>query len=162
MVAGQNINSVPNRAEIGIDMRTLPGMSHDNLFADLERMLAPELDLLNRVVDLGGVWTNPRDPWVTSVLADLGLSGAMANEAGWAEACVPFFTDASVLTPGLGRPPTLILGPGETELAHQTDEYCLVERLPEAVSIYGRIMREWQRAAQTGVEQSARIRSLGT
>ncbi len=41
----------------------------------------------------------------------------------------PYFTDASVLTPAFGNPPTIILGPGEAGKAHQTDEYCSVERI---------------------------------
>jgi succinyl-diaminopimelate desuccinylase len=55
---------------------------------------------------------------------------------------LPFFTDASAL----GRHyqcPTLILGPGEPPAMHQTDEYCLVNRIREAVSIYTTIVHRW-------------------
>jgi len=50
------------------------------------------------------------------------------------------------LTPALGSPPTVIIGPGELALAHQTDEYCLVARIERATEIYGRLIRQWCRA----------------
>jgi succinyl-diaminopimelate desuccinylase len=37
----------------------------------------------------------------------------------------------------------VILGPGEMELAHQTDEYCRVDRLEQAVELYVEIARRW-------------------
>ena len=55
----------------------------------------------------------------------------------------PYFTDASVLTPAIGSPPTAIIGPGELALAHQTDEYCLVSRIEQATKIYSRMIRSW-------------------
>jgi succinyl-diaminopimelate desuccinylase len=58
---------------------------------------------------------------------------------------VPYFTDASALTPAYDSAPTLILGPGEAELAHQTDEWCAVGRLEQAVEIYAEIARRWCR-----------------
>ena len=56
---------------------------------------------------------------------------------------VPYFTDAAALTPAYGGPPTVILGPGEMELAHQTDEYCRVDRLEQSVELYVEIARRW-------------------
>ena len=53
------------------------------------------------------------------------------------------FTDASVLPAALGNPPTLILGPGEATHAHQTDEWCRVDKIPQAADIYLKIARSW-------------------
>jgi len=44
---------------------------------------------------------------------------------------------------GCGAVPTVILGPGQPELAHQTDESCSIKRLDESVEIFERVMREW-------------------
>ena len=65
--------------------------------------------------------------------------------AGFGEeiAAAPYFTDASVLTPAIGSPPTAIIGPGELELAHQTDEYCVVSRIEQATEIYSRLIQNW-------------------
>jgi succinyl-diaminopimelate desuccinylase len=59
-------------------------------------------------------------------------------------ATVPYFTDASVLKPALGNPPTIILGPGEASMAHQIDEYCFVDRIREATEIYAKLMQRWK------------------
>ena len=58
-------------------------------------------------------------------------------------AAAPFFTDASALKPALGDPPTVILGPGELALAHQTDEYCRTDRIEAAAAIYSALIRSW-------------------
>ena len=43
-----------------------------------------------------------------------------------------YFTDAAALNRAFDNPPTVILGPGEPQMAHQTDEYCELERVREA------------------------------
>ena len=53
--------------------------------------------------------------------------------------------DASALKPAYQGAPTVILGPGELALAHQTDEYCLVDRVQQAVEVYAEIGRRWCR-----------------
>ena len=55
---------------------------------------------------------------------------------------LPFFTDASALQPYF-QCPTIILGPGELSTMHQTDEYCRVDRIEQAVKIYGNILQNW-------------------
>jgi succinyl-diaminopimelate desuccinylase len=78
-------------------------------------------------------------PWIEVVFAIaarfLGRSPAPAG--------APYFTDASALTPACDHAPTVILGPGEMTLAHQTDEYCYVEKIEQAAAIYVSIARHW-------------------
>jgi succinyl-diaminopimelate desuccinylase len=62
---------------------------------------------------------------------------------GTETALAPYFTDASALTPALGAVPTVILGPGPAALAHQTDEWCDIARIDEAVDIYRRLVAQW-------------------
>ncbi|HEX9818492.1 MAG TPA: M20/M25/M40 family metallo-hydrolase [Methylomirabilota bacterium] len=57
----------------------------------------------------------------------------------------PYVTDASALTPAYGGAPTVILGPGELGLAHQTDEWCSIERIEQAVEVYAELARRWCR-----------------
>jgi succinyl-diaminopimelate desuccinylase len=92
-------------------------------------------------VDVEGVWTDPAQPWMQDV-ADV-TARVTGQPAGVRAA--PYFTDASVLTPAYGGAPTVILGPGELAMAHQTDEYCVVDRLGEAVEIYTELIRRWCR-----------------
>ena len=37
----------------------------------------------------------------------------------------------------------MILGPGDTHMAHQTDEFCEVQRIPVAVEMYRAVMGDW-------------------
>jgi succinyl-diaminopimelate desuccinylase len=53
------------------------------------------------------------------------------------------FTDAAVLTPAYGNPPTVVCGPGESDQAHRTDEWCSIARIEQAVDAYAEIARRW-------------------
>lgn len=135
---GLNINSVPDRAAIGIDIRTIPGQSHAGIRNQLASYLGDEV-ALSTLLDAESVWTSPDDAWIGDVFR------ITREVAGFRDrpAAAPSFTDASVLTPAIGSPPTAIIGPGELALAHQTDEYCLVSRIEPATEIYSRMIRSW-------------------
>lgn len=135
---GININSVPDRAEFTIDMRTIPEQDHGRLREQIASYLGDDA-ALETLVDVGGVWTDPETEWMREVFE---IAGGVTGTTPEVEAAA-YFTDASALTPAYDHPPTVILGPGEAAMAHQTDEYCLVERIHEAVSIYTETMRRW-------------------
>ena len=52
-----------------------------------------------------------------------------------------FFTDAAALKFAYNMPPTIILGPGEAQMAPQTSEYCVVDRTTASVAAYAEIAR---------------------
>jgi succinyl-diaminopimelate desuccinylase len=135
---GLNVNSVPDATEVGVDVRTTVGMDHGKIHNDLSGYLGEEVSLKS-FVNVGGVLTDVRNEWIQDVfdvMTDILGERPEANTA-------PYFTDASALTPAYGGAPTVILGPGETAMAHQTDEYCLVERINQAVEAYKEIARRW-------------------
>jgi succinyl-diaminopimelate desuccinylase len=128
---------VPDRAEIGIDIRTIPGQDLDGLREALRSTLGSDVDLLV-TVEAPSVWTDPDDPFVREVFAvcrDMGHAPVVE--------AAPYFTDASALTPALGNVPTVILGPGPAHMAHQTDEWCDLDKIDEAVAIYERLIARW-------------------
>jgi succinyl-diaminopimelate desuccinylase len=135
---GLNVNSVPDWAEIGIDIRTIPAQDNATLIAEMGHVLGPEA-ILQPIVDVGAIASDPQNEWISDVF-DLyeRHSGTRADPSG-----APFFTDASELAPAMGGVPTIILGPGETAMAHKTDEYCLVPRIEEAVELYREIALRW-------------------
>jgi succinyl-diaminopimelate desuccinylase len=137
---GLNINSVPDRAVIGIDIRTIPAQSHAQIREQIASYLGPDVTL-KTLLDARSVWTDPHDPWILQVRKNARALEGTADET----AAAPYFTDASVLTAALGNPPTVILGPGELALAHQTDEYCLVSRIESATELYLQLIRSWCR-----------------
>ena len=137
---GLNINSVPDRATIGIDIRTIPAQSHAQIRGQLTSYLGRDVTL-RTLLNAKSVWTDPHHPWISEVFQVARNVEGIDNDIGAA----PYFTDASALTPAFGSPPTVIIGPGELALAHQTDEYCQVSRIERATEMYTQLVRNWCR-----------------
>ena len=135
---GLNINSVPDGATFGIDIRTIPAQDHGQIIASLQTFLGEGVQLTT-LLDVPALWTDPNTPWIQEVYA---VTAAIIQEQPVVRTTT-YFTDASALTPAFGHAPTIILGPGEGSMAHQTDEYCYVERIHQAVKAYTEIARRW-------------------
>lgn len=143
MKSGSNINSVPDLAELGIDIRTVPGIDNTRLRQNLADYLAPDLAELEEIIDLDPIYTSPDMPWIQRVYQVLTpILGVRPEPRG-----ASYFTDACALKPAFRDAPTIILGPGEPAQAHQTNEFCLVSRIAQSVEIYGALIHDWSRAA---------------
>lgn len=128
---GLNVNSVPDRTEFEVDLRTVPGMTHQCLCERIGQLLTSEIEL-SVLLDVPPLSTDPAHAAIRRVFELC----APHHAEPLTQRAVPYFTDGSVLVPISGNPPTIILGPGEPQLAHKTDEYCVVERIDQAVDIY--------------------------
>lgn len=138
IAGGTKINIVPDQALIHVDIRTVPGRTSDETIGYLTNILGPEVEI-NTLLDFDAVATDPDNEWIQEVSSIVSShSGMPAAPKG-----LPYFTDAAVLTPAFNGVPTVILGPGQAEMAHKTDEFCLIPRLLEAVEIYTAISRRW-------------------
>lgn len=136
---GLNTNSVPDRCEVTLDLRSVPGVVHDELVAKIEACLPAGAEL-SRIIDLPAVWTDPNVPWLAAITALTALEAGQPSDP----MAMSYFTDASIFTPALDGVPTVILGPGEPGLAHKTDEYVALSRLEEAVRIYRAALGQWE------------------
>ena len=137
---GAGVNLVPDSAQIGVDIRTVPGMDHAALRAQLQALLGDaELDVFS---DLQPVWTEPEQVWMQRVFeicnAELGAAPEVATAS--------YMTDAANLLKVYRGAPTVVLGPGEPQQAHQTDEYCSMEKIRQAVALYEALIRDWTRS----------------
>ena len=138
IAGGTKINIVPDQALIKVDIRTVPGRTSNETISRIENILGPGVEI-HTLLDFDAVATNPDNEWIQEVSAILSShSGGTTPPKG-----LPYFTDAAVLTPVFNSVPTIILGPGEAEMAHKTDEFCFIPRLSEAVEIYTEISRRW-------------------
>lgn len=135
---GGKINMVPDAAFLEIDLRTVPGLEHNSLENSIQKVLGPAAKL-TRLLDVPSILTPLDDPWFASALDILNRMQGSPQTPG----AVSYFTDASILYSALGKPPTLIYGPGAAGQAHQTDEYCDVAAILEAREIYAAIGRQW-------------------
>ena len=137
--SGININSVPDAAEMTLDIRTVAGQSHQHIYGCLCKALGPSVRL-DTIIDIEGVFTPASDPWMASVFDFC----EKINGVRPIEKTVSYFTDASALKPAIGNPPTVILGPGQPEMAHQTDEFCYVDKITDATQLFSELILDWQ------------------
>lgn len=128
-------NIVPDRATAQLDFRvsdpdevTALAQALDDEIGDLSRV--------TRVLALPPVAAEWDDPFVRQVrdIAGPHVDGPLVPAAA------RFFTDASVLTPALGSPPTVIWGPGSADLAHVVDEWCSAREIVTATHMYGELI----------------------
>ena len=137
---GQGVNMVPDIASIGVDIRTVAGMDHAALLSRLKNLLGKEAEL-DVFSDMNAVWTEPRQEWVQRVFEIAGKHLGTQPTPKTAT----YNTDAGNLLKVYKGAPTVVLGPGEPQQAHQTDEYCSMERIRQSVAIYEDLIRDWCR-----------------
>jgi succinyl-diaminopimelate desuccinylase len=135
---GLNLNSVPDRAVVGIDIRTIPGQDNQKTFESLQTYLGKDVEL-RLLLSANSVTTDLQNEWVQDVF---NIMEPLLKERPVPQGAT-YFTDASAMTPALGNPPTIILGPGEQTMAHKTDEYCHVSKIETATEAYLQIARKW-------------------
>lgn len=128
---GLNINSVPDSVSIGIDIRTIPGLTYDIVIRSLQKLLGDEVSL-SPIINAGSVASDPQDPWIQNVFA---IAATHLPQPPVPRAA-PYFTDAAPLCEAFQNPPTIIMGPGEPWMAHVIDESCPVHQLHEAETAF--------------------------
>ncbi len=136
MTAGMNVNSVPDFAHVGVDIRSTVGQSNAQIKAQLADLLDDDVEIVT-LNDMDHVYTDPETPWICEVFSVVEEVSGIAPEVGTAT----YFTDASVLRPVMGNPATLIMGPGAMAMAHQTDEYCETALMDPCIEVFTRLGR---------------------
>ena len=131
------INVIPARAELCIDVRTVPGIEHAALVDEIEaavRAVATPAGVEVRVdvVDDRPPVDTPRDHPVVRALAAAHetVTGERVRYGG-----VPGATDGTILTRDAGLA-TVVYGPGGKWIAHQADEFVQVADLVQAARVY--------------------------
>lgn len=142
---GVKTNVVPDRCSVTVDLRTVPGMAHDDLVRDLDVMLATltkkidgfqaSLRVLN---NRPPVETDASHPFVVMAQAVAAEElGRQLDPKG-----VNFYTDAAVFLPAT-RLPAIFFGPGDAEMAHQPDEHVSIDSLMEATHFYAAMIERY-------------------
>jgi succinyl-diaminopimelate desuccinylase len=138
IAGGTNINLVPDRTTIGIDIRTVPGQDEEATLKSMQAILGKDSEV-KKILSVGGIATDPQNEWVQQVF-DI-VAPFLGNRP--VPRAATYFTDASLLTPAFGHPPTILLGPGEPEMAHKTDEFCHISKMEQAAEVYYEIAKKW-------------------
>lgn len=134
---GININSVPDYAEFSIDIRSTSKMDHKKLMEQVQQELGDEISL-EVLVNMQAVCTDETDPFVQMVNSICKSKDGKEIKP----IALPYLTDGSVLKNVYHGVPTIILGPGQADMAHQTDEYCYIDNIEQAVRIYKEIINK--------------------
>ena len=132
------LNVMPRDAEGWIDIRTIPGQSHDKIRSDLkdiiEQLASEDKDFkaeIKFIEDRPVVSMDRSEKIVTTAhKAYADLTGREPSYNG-----VPGATDGTFLT-SLAKIPCLVNGPGPRELPHHVNEYADINQMWECYRWY--------------------------
>lgn len=137
ITGGSKVNMVPDRCEIEIDRRTLPGETIDEIVAEFDAALVaarqevPELQASIEVDDFAEPSETPVGTTLVGLMNEAREAFAIeGSEVGYAGA-----TDARFLI-NQGRIPSIVFGPGDPLRAHTTGEFVEVAQLVDATRAY--------------------------
>ena len=144
IAGGSAPNVVPDRCEVDIDRRIVPGETDpaevlapfERLAADL-RSVHPEVDITCEIREWTGAAEapgDPRSPRLARVAgaAELGENPPDVGFTGITDA--RFYINEAAI-------PTVIFGPGSSSVAHTANEWVAVDDLVAAARIYARAVR---------------------
>jgi succinyl-diaminopimelate desuccinylase len=142
---GVKTNVVPDKCSITIDIRTIPGINHDDLIVDIQRIIdkigsgienfKAEMKVLN---NRPAVETPKDNPFVKLAQKVIKEQFDRHEEPKG----VNFYTDASVFLPAK-EIPAIFYGPGDADMAHQPNEFVCIDRLHEATQFYYELIRQY-------------------
>jgi acetylornithine deacetylase/succinyl-diaminopimelate desuccinylase-like protein len=134
---GSKVNMVPDRCEIEIDRRTIPGESNEEIIGEFEAALAglrersPDLRVRVAIDDYAEPSETPDGTSLVTLLDEARTAfGIEGSEVGYSGA-----TDARFLI-NQGAIPSIVFGPGDPLLAHTVGEYVEIEQLVQATRAY--------------------------
>ena len=131
---GTASNIIPDRCEITVDRRLVPGESPDEILAQRDAALAGlavEHDELYLAPPLPPGAATALHVWMEPAFRALGLDPSPAG--------APYATDASHYA--AAGAPVLVLGPGDIAQAHTKDEWLDRHELERAAALYAALLR---------------------
>jgi acetylornithine deacetylase len=135
---GVQVNFVPDRCQIELDRRLLPGETAEGALAEYEALLATLPDLVVRQVLppllVDEALQTPAEAMVArtaaAALSDMGLNAELCG--------VPYGSDASKLS--RAGVPSIVFGAGSIDQAHAADEFIEVDQVLIAQDFFKRFV----------------------
>lgn len=139
--AGTAANIIPDRAELRVEWRPLPGFDSKALGQRVQRIVDRACAAVPGVTG--------RLDWPEALPAfrqadDAPIVTFLASRTGHSPGTVPFYTEAELYRGGLGIP-TVVCGPGAIANAHRVDESIEFDELEAGVELYADTIREFCR-----------------
>ncbi len=125
-------NMIPDRSELLLDIRFLPGIT-----------ILYIVEILEKIIDENNICAtikviNQRNPMHIDSMEKLNTLDKNIEQIG-----VRYFTDASILTLQNNKIPVILYGPGDPELAHQPNEYVSIENYIESIKFYQNLYKNF-------------------
>ncbi|MBW3589365.1 MAG: M20 family metallopeptidase [Actinobacteria bacterium] len=130
------LNVIPGRAELALDIRTVPAIDHSKLLASIEDEVEAastgEVRLSMEIIDDRPASEIPEDAPVVQALVEAHeeVTGQAPSFGG-----VPGTTDGTILWRD-AQIPIVVYGPGGKWIAHQVDEFVEVSDLIESAKVF--------------------------
>ena len=127
---GVAVNVIPDACEAQLDIRLIPGVDHEEVVQQVIQLGQGQVDV--QIMD----WKEPveSDPKAQIVQLSLETVKEISGQTRVPKG-VSYYTDGTVIANSL-QIPMVIIGPADTGMTHQPDEYVEVSRLVQAVQIY--------------------------
>lgn len=135
---GDNPNRICGECELHFDLRSLPGMSQDELRHDLDQRLAACFADSGLKVRREPLITGT-EPMHTDAQADIVKQAEQLT--GYQAEAVAYCTEGPYLNQ-LGMQ-TIILGPGHIEQAHQPNEYLPMEQIQPSINLISQMIQRY-------------------
>lgn len=139
--AGAQVNIVPDKARIELDLRVVTESERNRVLALIEETghkiaTSHGAEFSYRVFnDRAPITSGPEDPQVARFL---DVHSRLTGRPAILE-IAPYSTDAVAIVPRR-QMPVIIYGPGQIEQAHQPNEYLNLDTLDEALEVIGRFV----------------------
>jgi succinyl-diaminopimelate desuccinylase len=135
---GVKTNVVPDGCTLTVDIRTVPGESHEKIVSDMQKIIT-RLAGENQDFQAALTIIGNRPPVATDVGTAAVQNALRSAVQALGKELVPrgvnYYTDSSVFAPLLGIP-VVIFGPGDEKIAHQPDEYVEINKYIDAIKFY--------------------------
>jgi succinyl-diaminopimelate desuccinylase len=136
ITSGKALNVVPDKCVTGIDIRTIPGVKHQQIVADFKKLFEklkstdPQFEAdISIVRQVRALETDSHCDFIRDFCLCVGIDQTTA---------VSFTTDGPYFAT-LGVP-VVIFGPGQPSLCHKPDEYIEIADLEKASRYYKKII----------------------
>jgi succinyl-diaminopimelate desuccinylase len=145
------INVIPRRGRLALDIRTIPGIDHDALVRRLDELAQGVAQGAGATVEMRVIDDRP----ATQLSADSAAARAVAlahRDVTGEDAPlggVPGTTDGTILWRDAGIP-IVVYGPGGKWIAHQADEHVSLDELRQYAEVYGRAALRFLRGELDG------------
>lgn len=136
---GDSVNVVPDKASVDIDIRTVPGQSHEEIYDDFQALIdeLQEKDErykieMNNIANLLPLRTPDEHPLIQTAQEVIQEVTGEDKELSFLEGG----TDGSEFVRANPDMAVIILGPGSFDMAHQPNEYVEKQEFFDAIDIY--------------------------